>query len=195
MGERIEAAWAARVKTGDAWATHWRTETAWTVGVRTWDALLTHWRGAWAVVRRMTGTAKLMAEAAKLMHWRAAWAANVKMTGRRDQTGAGTVTGTPPVTAVVAGRQRQYAVAGRQYDLAGRQRQYGGMRSAVLSLRGGSDIGESCHPSAERATGAATRDSGRQLMTARGGEMVTRAMAAAAVIRARCAVRAEEERT
>ena len=192
MGERTEAAWAACVKTGGAWATRGRTETVWTVGVRTRDALLTHWRGAWAVVRRMTGTAKLMAEAAKLMRWRAAWAANVKMTGRRDQTGA--VTGTPPVTAVVAGRQRQYAVAGRQYDLAGRQRQYGGMRSAVLSLRVGSGIGESCHPSAERATGAAIRDSGRQLMTARGGEMVTGTMAAAAVIRARCAVQAEEER-
>ena len=177
MGERIEAAWVTRMKTGGAWAARGRTATAWAEGMRL--------RGAWASCVRTRD--------ASLMHWRAAWAANVKMTGRRDQTGA--VTGTPPVTAVVAGRQRQYAVAGRQYDLAGRQRQYGGMRSAVLSLRGGSGIGESCHPSAKRATGAATRDSGRQLMTARGGEMVTRAMAAAAVIRARCAVRAEEERT
>ena len=85
-------------------------------------------------------------------------------------------------------------MAGRQYDLAGRQRQYGGMRSAVLSLRVGSGIGESCCMSAERATGAAIRDSGRQLMTGRGGEMVTGTMAAAAVIRARCVVQAEEER-
>ena len=200
MGERIETAWMAGVKTGGAWAARGMTETAWTVGVRSCDAWgtrgktraasLNHWKAAWVVVSGMDGTAKLMdgrSKAAKLTRWKAAWAVNVEEAGRRDQTAAGSVTGT---TAVVAARPRQYAVAVRQYDLAGRPRQYEGMQSGVPPLSG---LGESCSPLAVKVTGAATRDAGWWQKVPRGGEMETRAMAA--VICARCAGPAEEELT